>query len=148
MKQHWHDVAVFDNLEAGKALERFLQASGFEARAYDDKLFRYFLFLRPPEITYHVQVRKDRQPDAEKLLRANPPAVLSRAIHCPECGSLRINYPQMTRRFVLPTVLLHLGIIFRVVGHQCYCEDCHHIWNLPGAKTVARKARDAKPFPF
>jgi hypothetical protein len=59
-----------------------------------------------------------------------------------------VNYPQMTRRFVLPTILLHLGIIFRVVEHECYCEHCHQTWNLPGDRATARKIRDVKPFPF
>jgi len=146
--QAWHDVAVFDNLDTGQALETFLRDNGFKARTYDDKAFRYFLFLRPPQVTYRVQVRKNYFDDAAKLLEASPPAILLRALHCPACGSLRVNYPQMTRRFVLPTILLHLGIIFRVIEHECYCEHCHHMWNLPGAKAPLRKPRDAKPFPF
>jgi hypothetical protein len=93
-------------------------------------------------------VRKNYFEDAVKLSEASPPAVLTKALHCPACGSLRVNYPQMTRRFILPTILLHLGIIFRVIEHECYCEHCHHMWNLPGAKTSLRKPRDAKPFPF
>jgi hypothetical protein len=47
------------------------------------------------------------------------------------CASLHVEYPQMTRKFFLPTLLLHLGIIFRVIKHECYCENCHCIWNLP-----------------
>ena len=144
----WHDVAVFENLDNGKALETFLTGNGLEARTDDDKLFRYFLFLRPPEVTYHVQVRKNHFAEAARLLKTSPPAVLAKAIHCPMCDSFHVNYPQMTRRFVLPTILLHLGIIFRVVEHECYCEHCHHMWNLPGAKPTVRKVRDVKPFPF
>lgn len=145
--QAWHDVAVFDRLDAGKSLENFLRERGLEARTYDDKLFRYFLFLRPPHVTYHVQVRTNQFAEAAKSLEANPPAVLSMALHCPACGSLRINYPQMTRRFILPTILLHLGIIFRIVEHECYCEHCHHMWNLP-ADVRFRKPRVVRWFPF
>ena len=149
MNRHaWHDVAVFDSLDNGRALEAILREKGFDARTYDDKWFRYFLFLRPPLVTHHVQVRKNHFADAIKFLAASSPAVLSRAMHCPSCESVHVNYPQMTRRFVLPTVLLHLGIIFRVVEHQCYCEHCHHMWDLPGDKAKVRKVRDAKPFPF
>jgi len=146
--QSWHEVAVFDSLDAGRTLETLLANNGFEARTYDDKWFRYFLFLRPPQVTYHVQVRKNQFDGAISFLQASPLAVLTKALHCPSCNSLRVNYPQMTRRFVLPTILLHLGIIFRVVEHECYCEHCHHMWNLPGAKATVRKVRDVKPFPF
>jgi hypothetical protein len=147
-RQHsWRDLAVFESRDAGRALETFLRDNGFASRNYDDKLFRYFLFLRPPQITYRVQVRKSHFAEASKLLDASPPAVLSQAIHCPTCGSLRINYPQMTRQFVLPTILLHLGIIFRVIEHECYCESCHHMWNLH-ADVPVRKSRTAKWFPY
>ena len=84
--------------------EAYLRSSGYEARTYDDKLFRYFLFLRPPRAVYHVQVKINRLADAVGLLAAGPPAVLKQAMRCPACESLRVNYPQMTRRFILPTV--------------------------------------------
>lgn len=147
-KHHsWADVAVFESLDAGRVFETCLRDNGFEARTYDDKLFRYFLFLRPPRVTYRVQVRNVHFGDAMKFLMAGPPAVLTKAIRCPACGSLRINYPQMTRNFILPTILLHLGIIFRVIEHECFCENCHHMWNLP-ADAHVRKVRSAKWFPF
>ena len=149
MNHHaWHDIALFDNLDNGKALEAILRDKGFDARTYDDKWFRYFLFLRPPLVTYHVQVRKNHFDDAIKFLETSSPAVLGRAMHCPACESVHVNYPQMTRGFVLPTIALHLGIIFHVVDHQCYCSDCHHMWSLPGDKPATPKVRDVKPFPF
>jgi hypothetical protein len=145
--QAWQDVAVFERLTDGRVLEAFLRDAGLEARIYDDKLFRYFLFLRLPRVTWRLQVRQNHFQEAIRQLEAKPPAVLGQALHCPACGSVRVNYPQMTRKFVLPTVLLHLGIIFRVIEHQCYCEHCHEMWTLPVEKAMIRKPR-AKPFPF
>jgi len=50
----------------------------------------------------------------------------------------------MTRRFLLPTLLLHLGIIFRVIVHQAYCENCHWLWSLSKKRVPApAKARAA-----
>jgi hypothetical protein len=115
-------------------------------RTYDDKLFRYFLFLRPPRVTYRVQVRQDHVRDADDLLAAAPDA-LQQAIRCPSCSSLWISYPQMTRKFILPTILLHLGIIFRVIDHECYCEHCHYIWNL-AAEQIHPVSKPAGQFPF
>ena len=147
--ESWVNVAVFEKVNEGKMLEAFLTDIGIEARTYDDKALRYFLFLRPPHATYRVQVRNNDLKGVTELLESKAPVVLEKALHCPSCGSLRVNYPQMTRKFILPTVLLHLGIIFRVIGHECYCESCHHIWNLPqdGAPAV-RKAPAGDPFPF
>jgi hypothetical protein len=143
----WVDLAVFEDLSAGRALEKFFTDRALSARTYDDKLFRYFLFLRPPRVTYRVLVRQDHVRDADDLLAAAPPDALQQAIRCPSCGSLRVSYPQMTRKFILPTILLHLGIIFRVIDHECYCEHCHHIWNLPTEKPVPAP-RPAGQFPF
>jgi len=143
------DVAVFENVDDGKMLDSFFKGNGLEARTCDDKVFRCFLFLRPPRVTYRVQVRENQFKVAAELLEANVPAILEKAVHCPSCGSLRVNYPQMTRKFILPTVILHLGIIFRVIDHECYCESCHYIWNLPkdGVAPV-HKTSTARPFPF
>jgi hypothetical protein len=143
--QPWADLAVFEDLAAGQAVEAFLRGKGFESQTYDDKFFRWFLFLRPPRITYRVQVHGEDLKSADYMLEATAGDLLRSAIHCPECHSLRIQYPQMTRKFFLPTVLLHLGIIFRIVDHECYCEHCHFTWNLPGehAQPVAQPAPHA-----
>jgi hypothetical protein len=143
----WVDLAVFEDLNAGKALEKFFTGRGLPARTYDDKLFRYFLFLRPPRVTFRVQIRPSYVRDADGLLAGGMPELLCQAIHCPSCGSLRVSYPQMTRKFILPTILLHLGIIFRVIDHECYCEHCHYIWNLPTDKPVP-VPKPAGQFPF
>jgi hypothetical protein len=145
--QAWIDVAVFEDANAGKTLETFLTGKGLPARTYDDKLFRYFLFLRPPRVTMRVQVRQNQIEDANGFLEADAPAALQTAIHCPSCGSRRVSYPQMTRKFILPTIMLHLGIIFRVIDHECYCEHCHFIWNLP-EKSARPAPKPARPFPF
>jgi len=146
--QAWVAVAVYKDLEDGKVLESFLKAKGMEARLYDDRWFRYFLFLRPPQVTHQVQVREGVLAAAGELLRSAAPAVLDKALHCPSCGSLQVNYPQMTRKFIMPTVILHLGIIFRLIEHQCYCEHCHEMWVLPEKNAIVRKTRTLKPFPF
>jgi hypothetical protein len=143
----WLDLAVFEDLDAGRKLESFLTSEGFRARTYDDKIFRYFLSLRPPRVTYRVQVPADEFQSAGDVLAGGTPAALQRALRCPSCASLRVSYPQMTRKFMLPTILLHLGIIFRVIEHECYCEHCHFIWELLGARAITA-ARTRAHFPF
>jgi len=129
----WVTVAVFEDEAAGKALETALTSKGFEVRTYHDRLLQLFLFLCPPRATHRVQVRQRDYVLAKEYVdkeSAQSPLV-QRAIHCPACGSLRVNYPQMTRKFFLPTLLLHVGIIFRIIDHEAYCDHCHYTWNLP-----------------
>lgn len=143
----WVDVAVFENINDGRILETFLRGREIDARAYHNKWFHAFLFLRPPHVAWRVQVRNDYFSTTQQILEGSHPPILEKAIHCPSCGSLQVNYPQMTRKFLLPTVLLHLGIIFHIIGHEGYCEHCHLTWNLP--QDVPQKTRAPRPaFPF
>ena len=131
-KQTWVTLAIFENASDGQTLEAVLKGKGFEARTFNDKLLQLFLFLCPPHATFRVQVRDNDFNNATDFLdrESVTSAFLQKAIRCPSCGSLRVQYPQMTRKFFLPTVLLHLGIIFRVIEHEAYCESCHFLWNL------------------
>lgn len=148
-KQTWVNIALYEDRSAGESLAAFLRGHKIEARTYDDKVLQMFLFLCPPRMTFRVQIHDKFYKLAAEVLEANAPPVLLKAIHCPDCGSLRVNYPQMTRKFFLPTILLHLGIIFRVIDHEAYCENCHCIWNLPKAGAPVQKPQLHRPFfPF
>ena len=87
----WVDVAVFEDVNAGRTLEQFFTDRGLSARTYDDKLFRYFLFLRPPRVTFRVQVRQNQVRNANELLPAGAPDFLQPALRCPSCASLRVS---------------------------------------------------------
>jgi hypothetical protein len=142
----WVTVAVFENINDGRILETFLRDKGMEARIYDDKLLQNFLFLCPPHVTHRIQVRRDQFDQATHAMDDAHPPILEKAIHCTSCGSLRVNYPQMTRKFLLPTVALHLGIIFRIVGHECYCENCHLTWTYDRDVVVKHAPKPFFPF--
>jgi len=144
--QPWANVAIFENGHDGQMLEMDLKNKGFETRTYIDKLLQRFLFLCPPHATIRVQVRANDSKNVRCFLDHEPATsvLLQRAIRCPSCGSLRVQYPQMTRKFLLPTLLLHLGIIFRVIVHEAYCESCHWLWSLSKKRVSAgAKARAA-----
>jgi hypothetical protein len=143
----WVNVAVFESVNDGRILETFLRDKDLEARTYNDKLLQSFLFLCPPHVTYRVQVRRDQFQQAGQAINEVRPPILEKALHCPSCGSLQVNYPQMTRKFLLPTIALHLGIIFRLIGHECYCEHCHLTWTHES--DVIHKVPAPRPFfPF
>jgi len=131
VKTTWVTIAIFEEEEAGKSFEAWLKEQRIDARTYFDKALQRFLFLCPPRATYRVQVRDKIHKMTQELLTHESPPPLQKALHCPECGSIRVNYPQMTRKFLLPTLFLHLGIIFRIIKHQAYCEACHYMWSLP-----------------
>lgn len=133
-KRSWVNLAVFEQEGEAQELEKYLQEKKFEARTFDDKFMRMLLFLRPPQRVFGVQVREGDYKTVSYLVKQEPDAekYLKDSLHCPSCGALCIQYPQMTRRFVLPTVLLHAGILLRIIDHEAYCQSCHFIWHLTG----------------
>lgn len=54
---------------------------------------------------------------------------LEQAVNCPACGAAAVDYPQMTRKFILPS--LH-AIFYRLgfAEKEFYCQDCHHTWPM------------------
>lgn len=136
-KKPWANLAVFEQEPDARALTGLLQQQGFAARTFNDRLIQLLLFLCPPHATHRVQCRHDEVRSALEFMESDAAAslLLNRAIGCPCCGSLEIQYPQMNRGFIMPTIWLHLGIIFRIIEHEAYCEHCHHVWHLSDAKT-------------
>ncbi|HEV2692016.1 MAG TPA: hypothetical protein VG347_03900 [Verrucomicrobiae bacterium] len=132
-KKPWVNVAVFEKRDDTGPLESFLNQHRIETRVYNDRVLQAILFLCPPHATYRVQVRANAARAVTELLEREPetPVLAQRALHCPSCDSLTVNYPQMTRKFFLPTLVLHIGILLRVIHHEAYCEKCHHTWELP-----------------
>ena len=46
-------------------------------------------------------------------------------------------------------LIVHLGIIFRVIAHEAYCESCHWLWSLSkaGHRAGLESARGECNFP-
>jgi hypothetical protein len=136
--QPWVNLALFENKLDAEALQIYLNHQGFVARAHNDRFLQLILFLCPPRAMYRVQVRRDHHEAALEFLHHQVAStmILKRALTCPSCASKDVQYPQMTRKFFTPTLLLHLGIIFRIIDHEAYCEHCHFVWHLPKDRTL------------
>ncbi len=134
MKNHpglfWINVATFELLEHAQALRHCLEMGGFEARTQDERRLQRFWFLAQPHCGIHVRVPTEKLEVVREFMENNPEAsrLMSEAIHCPSCHSARVQYPQMTRKFFLPTLIAHLLVLFRFMDPECYCEDCHYTW--------------------
>jgi hypothetical protein len=69
---------------------------------------------------------------------------MDHAVCCPECGSPDVQYPQVTRKFVLPalhSVLYRLG----VAEKEFYCNTCQATWPL---RAKVEPERDALNWPI
>ena len=136
---NWVNVAAFDQVTAAKALQSFLKKEGFEARIYDERGLQRYWFWTKPQAGIHVQAPGGSYERVRECLEADPiaQAFLQKAIRCPSCNSPRVQYPQMTRKFILPTLVAQLAVLLRLMKRECYCEDCQNTWVIASSTSSA-----------
>jgi transposase-like protein len=138
-------VATFHNRSSAEAFGEYLLRHGLGMKVQDERRLQRYWFLARPCAGVHVQVLKERLPLAEQMLKDWEATVTPsrRAIHCPACGSSRVQYPQMTRRFLLPTIVAQMGVWLGAFTQSYYCETCHHTWTKKSSKKRPPKTNRA-----
>lgn len=126
----WANLAAFEKKADAEKLCSYLELKGLEAKIYDERRLQNWWFLSLPKVGVRVQVPSR---DIYKVIdQVNEDPVvkpmLNSAVHCPSCNSLKVEYPQMTRRFLMPTLIAHFLVMMRIMKHYYYCEDCHFTW--------------------
>jgi DNA-directed RNA polymerase subunit M/transcription elongation factor TFIIS len=128
--QVWTDVAIFERPETAKALRAVLEESGYTARVHDERKIQRFWFLVSPHAALQVQVPDSESETVTYYLNTTPGtrALMAESIRCPACHSPHVQYPQMTRKFILPTLIAQVFVFLGIMKPEYYCEDCHHTW--------------------
>ena len=57
-------------------------------------------------------------------------AEVREALHCPECGSSEIEYPQYNRKFKLEPAVVAMLAKVGLVEKRFYCRHCQFMWPL------------------
>ncbi|HKQ36594.1 MAG TPA: DUF2007 domain-containing protein [Verrucomicrobiae bacterium] len=122
-------VLTFNEPEQAEPLKQRLEDAGISAAIYDERRLQRVFLSR--ESLAGIRLRVDRKDfDRARLLLFGwdrHDRALKDAIHCPECGSSRIQFPQFTRKFVLP----NFGALLCAVGlmeWKFYCQECQLTW--------------------
>ena len=124
----WVNVATFNEVAPAEAIMARFNNAGIPARIHDEhKLQKWF--TTDPLANIRLQIDRHHYEDAcgklEEWHRVDN--VLQDAVFCPECGSPDIEYPQFTRKFILPSV----GVFLSTLGFmekEFYCQKCHFTW--------------------
>lgn len=123
-------IAAFDHLEPAEHLAVRLREAGFHAEVQNEAAAqKWQLYNMHPRAHIRVVVREEDAVATTKQIEAWHAAdgCLATAARCPECGSLRVEYPQFSRRSLvgaLPAALAAAGVIER----DFYCEACQFTW--------------------
>jgi hypothetical protein len=123
-------IVSFNDLEPAETLAAKLREAGYHAEVRDESAEqKWKLFNLHPRA--HIQVivpeSETDAATATALELDRTQAVLAQGVRCPECGSMRVEYPQFSRRTImgaLPSALAAAGVIER----DFYCESCHYTW--------------------
>ena len=122
-------IATFDEPAKAKHLKQRLQEAGVKADVHNEGQLQAVATMSKPHANAKVMVEEQDFQKAHELMvewEPNDPDI-GAAIRCPNCQSPRIEYPQMTRRFLTPWVA---SVVFAtgLVEKEFYCRDCQNTW--------------------
>jgi predicted Zn-ribbon and HTH transcriptional regulator len=123
-------IATFNEPEKAKHLKQRLQEAGLKADIHNEAHLQAVAFMSKPQANWKVIVDEEDFAAAQNLMvewEATDPDVGS-AIRCPQCGSSRIEYPQLTRKAITPAIASILFAL-KIFPKEFYCQDCHFTWS-------------------
>src|ERR1700689_4069791 len=109
----WTCLATFNRPEDAQRVGTLLESQGVETKVQDERRLQRFWFFVAPRAGVHLQVLKDSYMSAKRFLDRNPQltATQGRLVRCPSCHSSRVQYPAMTRKNILPTIVAHILVL-------------------------------------
>lgn len=136
-------VASFDDPSDAEVLKVFLRKEGLEAEIQDERRLQRFWFMTGKRAGVHILVPGPQLELSKQALERweQSGGKYHRPVHCPACNSARVQFPHMTRRFILPTLLAQAARVLGFIEPAFYCEDCHHTWTESEARGRRRRGR-------
>ena len=133
-------IATFNEPAKAKYLKERFQRAGLKADIHNEGHLQQVAFMSRPQANVKVQVDDDDFERAQSLMvewEASDPDIASAIIRCPQCGSSRIEYPQLTRKAITPAMASVLFAL-KIFPKEFYCEDCHFTWSNEDQPMLAR----------
>jgi len=133
-------IATFNEPASAKRLKERLQQAGLKADVHNESHLQQVASMSKPQANAKVLVEDNDFERAQSLMvewEASDPDVAAAVIRCPQCGSSRIEYPQLTRKAITPAMASVLFAL-RIFPKEFYCQDCHFTWSNEEDRTLAR----------
>jgi transposase-like protein len=133
-------IATFNEPAKAKDLKARFHQAGLRADIHNEGPLQQVGFMSKPQANAKVMVDDNDFEKAQGLMvewEATDPVIASALIRCPQCGSSRIEYPQMTRKFMTPAVVAVLCAL-KIIPKEFYCQDCYFTWSNEQERTIGR----------
>ena len=124
-------LALFPDCDAAEPVCQQLLTAGVAAEIHQELQLQRLWFVSKSAAGARLEVRTHQWPLAVRLVGEWDAAtgLLREAIHCPDCHSLRVDFPQFTQKSFLTNFAIGLMAELRLIEREYYCEDCHCMWS-------------------
>jgi hypothetical protein len=122
-------VATFNEPSKAEPLKKRLQKEGIYAEIHDESKYEWFWFVSKPLAGIRLKVHKKDFERVRQMVRQWDASenALCDAVKCPQCSSSRIEYPQFTRKFIMPN-LVGLASLVGIIDKEFFCQECECTW--------------------
>jgi hypothetical protein len=140
-------VAMFPDRAKAEPVCKRLAEAGMKPEIHKNELLLEKLWFVHKSHPVRIEVPCEQfEPAGHMLQDWDAHGALPDAIHCPECKSLRVQYPQFAHKSVIPNMIV--GLMATFGGEkEYYCEDCHYTWPKEGTKMPKARPNSA-PYYF
>jgi predicted Zn-ribbon and HTH transcriptional regulator len=134
-------IALFGDRAQAEPIRQRLAHAGLAAEIHEESALQKLWFVSKRAAGVSLEVPADQFVKAEALVATWDTAdgALSQAIRCPECKSLRVDYPQFARNSVLTNLAAGLAAELGLVERDYFCQECHYTW--PKERTTPLRIR-------
>lgn len=142
-------VALFSSRAKAEPIRQRLAQTGIPAEVHEELRLEKLWFVSKGTAGTRVEVPAEQYERVLEILLGwdAVEGSLRDAIRCPECRSLRVDYPQFTRKFFIPNLVMGFLAECGLVEREYYCEDCHFTWPKEGTRPRPSRAH-AAPYYF
>jgi hypothetical protein len=142
-------VALFSNRAKAEPIQKRLADCGIHAEIHEELRLEKLWYVSRQSAGARLEVAADEFERAQNLLLEwdASEGPLRDAIRCPECKSLRVDFPQNAKHSFIPNLVIGFLSSVGRVEREYYCEDCHFTWPRQGTKLSALRPHMA-PYYF
>ena len=144
----WMSIALFSSRANAEPIRQRLAELGFDARIRKGLKMERLWFVSPESAGVGIEVPAHQFERVKQHLLDWDAAcgTLRDVVRCPECKSLRVEYPQFAHHSITTNVALGLLAQLGFVERDHYCQDCHFTWPKEG--THPRRRTHLAPYYF
>ena len=138
-------LALFPSYDLAVPARDQLRAAGIKAEVHQELQLQRLWFVTKSSAGARLEVARADWQRATRLIREwnQTGGPLRQAICCPECRSLRVDFPQFTNKSFLTNLAMGLLAELNAVEREYYCEDCHCMWSAEPQKAGRPRAHQA-----